>query len=166
MTPDLTIHSLGCLSLLKDTPGKPVNIPIETSPKIATCRNRRKTLETKDAGCTVSGARPRTPTPLFLSFCFRNYREGPSWLLETGRPPGALLKMTAWGQGEAAVRAFVFQGQTEDHPPLGTAHCPGQECCSFFHLVLPESQSPPRTLFIPCYKKSGLERKGKRSVRV
>ena len=45
--------------------------------------------------------------------------------------------------------------------PQGTANCPGQECFSFFHPVLPESQSPHRTLFIPCYKKSGLEREEK-----
>ena len=44
-------------------------------------------------------------------------------------------------------------------PPQLTANC--LECCSFFHLILPESQSPHPTLFIPCYKKSGLEREGK-----
>ena len=46
-------------------------------------------------------------------------------------------------------------------PPLGTANCPGLECGSFSHLILPESQSPHRTLFIPCYKTLGLERKDK-----
>ena len=59
------------------------------------------------------------------------------------------------------IWAFVFQGETDDHWPLGTANCPAQECCNLFHPVLPESQSPHHTLFIPCYKKSGLEREGK-----
>ena len=59
------------------------------------------------------------------------------------------------------IWAFVFQGETDYHMPLGIANCPGQECCSFFHLNVPESQSPHRTLFIPRYKNSGLERKDK-----
>ena len=50
------------------------------------------------------------------------------------------------------IQVFVFQGETDDHPPLGTATCPGQECCSFFHLILPEFQSPHGTLFIPLQK--------------
>ena len=80
--------------------------------------------------------------------------------------PGKTL--TSWGTAKddrlgtsRGLRAFVSQGETDDHPPLGTANCPGQECCSFFHPILPESQSSHHTLFIPCYKKSGLEREGK-----
>ena len=53
----------------------------------------------------------------------------------------------------------MFQGGAKDHLPLGIANCPGQECCSFFHLILPESLSPHRTLFIPWYQNVGLERK-------
>ena len=75
---------------------------------------------------------------------------------------------TSWGTAKDVPpgdkwrpRAFVFQGETDDHPPLGTADCPGQECCIFFHPVLPESQSPHSTLFIPHYKMSGLEREDK-----
>ena len=52
----------------------------------------------------------------------------------------------------------MFQGETDNHPPLGTANCPGQECCSFFPPILPESQNPHCTLIIPCYKKPGLEK--------
>ena len=51
------------------------------------------------------------------------------------RPPGTLLKTTAWGQVEASsggIQAIVFQGETDNHPPLGTANCPGREYCSFF----------------------------------
>ena len=74
--------------------------------------------------------------------------------------PGAPLKMYHLGTS-GGIQAFVFQGETDDHPPLGMANCPGQECCSFFHPVLAESQSPHCTLFIPHYKKSGLEREEK-----
>ena len=45
-----------------------------------------------------------------------------SW--ENSRPRGTLLKITTWGQ-VGGIRAFVFQGETTDHPPLGTANCPG-----------------------------------------
>ena len=75
-----------------------------------------------------------------------------SW--ENSRPPGALLKITPWGQLEASLPLC-----SKDHLPLGTANCPGQECCSFFHLIIPASQSPHHTLFIPWYKNIGLERK-------
>ena len=60
------------------------------------------------------------------------------------RPPGVLLKITAWGTSRG-IRAIVFPEET-DHPPLGTAKCPGQECCSFFHLILPEFQNPSQHL--------------------
>ena len=65
-------------------------------------------------------------------------------------------QLTSWGTAKdyrlgtsGGFWAFVFQGETDDHLPLGTANCPGQECCSFFHLILPEPQSPHHTLFIP-----------------
>ena len=95
---------------------------------------------------------------MYMLKLFRNYRSGPPWLL--GKQP------TSWGTAKdyrlgtsGGIRAFVCQGRDRRPPTL--ANCPGQECCSFFHLILPESQSPHRTLFIPCYKKSGLEREGK-----
>ena len=46
------------------------------------------------------------------------------------QPPGALLKITAW-EIKGGIQAIVFQGETDDHPPLGTANCPGQEYCRF-----------------------------------
>ena len=63
-----------------------------------------------------------------------------SW--ENSRSPGALLKITTWGQEEPSRPLCFRQGETDEHPPLGTAKCPGQECCSFFHLILPELQNP------------------------
>ena len=64
--------------------------------------------------------------------------------------PGSWEKQpTSWGTAKdcrlgtsGGIRAIVFQAATEDHPPLGTANCPEQECCSFFHLILPELQNP------------------------
>ena len=95
-----------------------------------------------------------------LKLLFHKLQIGPSCLL--GK------QLISWGTAKdyhlgtsGGIRAIVFPGETEEHPPLGTANCPGQECCSFFHLILPESQTPHLTLFIPCYKKLGLERKDK-----
>ena len=51
-------------------------------------------------------------------------------ILALGRdslPLGALLKITAW-ETSGGIWAIVFQGETDYHPPLGTANCPGQEC--------------------------------------
>ena len=78
------------------------------------------------------------------------------------------IRPTSWDTAKdyplgtsGGIQVFVFQGETDDHPPLGTANCPGQECCNFFHVIPPETQSPLCTLFIPCYKMPGLEREGK-----
>ena len=82
---------------------------------------------------------------LMLKLLFQKLQIGPTWLL--GKQP------TSWGTAKddrlgtwGGTLAFVFQGETD---------------CSFFHLILPESQSPHPTLCIPCYKKSGLEREEK-----
>ena len=95
-----------------------------------------------------------------LKLLFQKLQIRPFWLL--GK------QLTSWGTAKddrlgttGGIWAYVSQGETDDHPPLGTANCPGQECCSFFHLVLPESQSPHHTLFIPWYKNVGLGREGK-----
>ena len=57
-------------------------------------------------------------------------------------------QLTSWGTANdhclgtsGGIQAIVFQGETEDLLPLGTANCPGGECCSFFHLILPEFQN-------------------------
>ena len=71
-----------------------------------------------------------------------------SW--ENSWPPGALLKIIAWGQLEASGPLCSRKRQRTTAP--ASSYRPGQECCSFFHLILPESQSPHRTLFIPWYK--------------
>ena len=61
-----------------------------------------------------------------LKFLFQKVQ---SWLL--GKQP------TSWGTAKddclettGSILAFVFREETEDHPPLGTANCPGQEYCS------------------------------------
>ena len=64
-------------------------------------------------------------------------------ILAPGRdsqPFGALLEITLWGT-RGGIRAIVFQGETDNHPPLGTANYPGQECCGFFHLIFPDFQN-------------------------
>ena len=73
-----------------------------------------------------------------------------SW--ENSGPPGTGLKIT-WGTAKdhrlgtsGGIPAIVLQGGANDHPPLGTANCPGQECCSFFYLIFPEFQNPS-----PCF---------------
>ena len=78
---------------------------------------------------------------MYMLKLFRNYRSGPPWLL--GKQP------TSWGTAKdyllgtsGGIRAIVFQGGANDLLPLGTANCPGQECCSFFYLTLPEFQNP------------------------
>ena len=93
-----------------------------------------------------------------LKLLFQKLQIRPSWLL--GK------QLTSWGTAKddrpgttGGFQAFGIRGQTDDHPPLGTANCPGQERCSFFHLIIPASQSPHHTLFIPWYKNIGLERK-------
>ena len=86
-----------------------------------------------------------------------------SW--ENSLPPRALLTITTWGQVEAS-RAFVFQRDTDDHPPLRTANCPGQECCSFFHLILPESQALTAPCLFPVIKSLAWKQKGRCFVRV
>ena len=82
-----------------------------------------------------------------------------SW--ENSRPPGALLKIITWGQLEASGPLCSRERQMTAGPWEQLPNCPGQECCSFFHLILPESQSPHRTLFIPWYKNVVLEREDK-----
>ena len=91
-----------------------------------------------------------------LKLLFQKLQIRPAWLL--GK------QLTSWGTAKdyhlgttGGIQAFVFQGETDNQ----TANCLGQECCSFFHLILPEFQTPHRTLFIPCYKNLGLERKDK-----
>ena len=88
-----------------------------------------------------------------------------SWLL--GK------QLTSWGTAKdyhlgtsGSTWAFVFQGETDDHLPLGTAKCPGQECCSFFPPILPEFQSPHHTLFTPVIKGLAWKEKGRWFVRV
>ena len=91
--------------------------------------------------------------------------------------PGSWEKLTAsWGtakdsclrtSGGILATVTTCQGETDDHLSLGTANCPGQECCSFFHLIHPlkfnslNFKTPHRTLFIPRYKNVDLERKCK-----
>ena len=95
-----------------------------------------------------------------LKLLFHKLQIGPSCLLGKQLISWGTAKDCHLGTTEG-IRAFVVQGETDDHLSLGTANCPGQECCSFFHPILPESQSPPCPLFIPWDKNVGLERKGK-----
>ena len=83
-------------------------------------------------------------------------------ILAPGRdsqPPGALLKATTWGQVEASRPLCSRERQTINHPSLGTANCPAQECCSFFHLICPEFQNLSPHIVYSCYENVGLERK-------
>ena len=40
------------------------------------------------------------------------------------RPPRALLEITTWGTS-GGIWSIVFQGETDNHLPLGTANYPG-----------------------------------------
>ena len=75
-----------------------------------------------------------------------------SW--ENSPPPGALLMITAWGQVEASGPLCYRERLTTT--------CPWEQLTAQDrNVAASESQSPHRTLFIPCYKNVGLERKDK-----
>ena len=59
-----------------------------------------------------------------LKLLFQKLQIRPILALGTDSPPpGTLLKITA--RTSRGIRAFVFQGETGDLLPLGTANCPG-----------------------------------------
>ena len=77
---------------------------------------------------------------------------------------GHLLKITAWGQLEAS--GPLCSGRKRRPAPQLTANCPRQENSNFFHLILPESQSPHAPCLFPVIKSLAWKEKGRWSVRV
>ena len=83
-----------------------------------------------------------------------------SWLL--GKQP------TSWGTAKddhlgttGGIRAFVFQGETDATCPWEQLTARGRNVAASFTQSSLNFKAPHRTLFIPWYKKSGLEREGK-----
>ena len=75
---------------------------------------------------------------------------GKSETTDKAHPGSRLRQPTSWDAAKdyrlgtsRCIQAIVFQGGANDHLPLGTANRPGQECCSFFYLTLPELQNQP-----------------------
>ena len=83
-----------------------------------------------------------------LKLLFQKVQIRPIWgSWENSRPPGALLKITAWGQVEASG-PLCAREETDDHPPWLTAQ-DRNVAASFTESSL---NLKALTLFIPCYK--------------
>ena len=54
-----------------------------------------------------------------LKLLFQELHIRPTTPGADSQPPGAQLKITAWG-ASGGIWAIVFQGETDDHPPLNS----------------------------------------------
>ena len=68
---------------------------------------------------------------------------------------------TSWGTAEDhhLGQEPLCPWERDRLPAQGTAHCPGQECCSFLDLIFPEFQNPSQYFIL--LEKGWLERECK-----